>query len=74
MRVTTERRGLDGGAVASAARPVAHVGRLVGRPSEPAVEGWNRDEWDVALADGALYRVYRDRTATGGSWTGLSIE
>jgi len=23
--------------------------------------GWNRDEWDVALSDGALYRIYRDR-------------
>jgi protein ImuB len=22
---------------------------------------WSRDEWDVALSDGALYRVYRDR-------------
>jgi protein ImuB len=23
--------------------------------------GWDRDEWDVALSDGALYRIYRDR-------------
>ena len=23
--------------------------------------GWNRDEWDVALGDGGIYRVYRDR-------------
>jgi protein ImuB len=22
---------------------------------------WNRDEWDVALSDGAVYRVFRDR-------------
>ncbi|MBP1607351.1 MAG: polymerase [Acidobacteria bacterium] len=26
--------------------------------------GWDRDEWDVALADRAIYRVHRDR-ATG---------
>src|SRR3954471_8327090 len=24
---------------------------------------WNRDEWDVALSDGAVYRVFRDRAA-----------
>ena len=22
---------------------------------------WNRDEWDAALADGAVYRIFRDR-------------
>ena len=29
-------------------------------------EAWGRDEWDVALSDGALYRIYRDRP--GGAW------
>ena len=24
---------------------------------------WNRDEWDVALSDGAVYRIFRDREA-----------
>ena len=24
--------------------------------------GWNRDEWDVALSDGGVYRIYRDRS------------
>jgi protein ImuB len=24
---------------------------------------WNRDEWDVSLGDGAVYRVCRDRDA-----------
>jgi protein ImuB len=22
---------------------------------------WNRDEWDVNLSDGGVYRIYRDR-------------
>jgi protein ImuB len=26
---------------------------------------WNRDEWDVALADGAVYRIFRDRDTDG---------
>ena len=28
--------------------------------------GWNRDEWDVALADGVTYRVFRERGT--GTW------
>jgi protein ImuB len=30
------------------------------------VDAWSRDEWDVALSDGALYRIYRDRLS--GDW------
>ena len=84
VRVTTGRRGLDGGAVASAAGPWRTSGdwwrsperglrpcsgRVEGRSPERVpregvgrVEGWSRDEWDVALADGAIYRIYRDRS------------
>jgi len=29
----------------------------------PYQAGWNRDEWDVSLSDGAVYRVFRDRDA-----------
>jgi protein ImuB len=29
--------------------------------SGPRTIGWNRDEWDVNLADGGVYRIYRDR-------------
>jgi protein ImuB len=32
---------------------------VVLRTSSP----WNRDEWDVSLSDGAVYRVCRDRDA-----------
>jgi protein ImuB len=119
VRVTTERRGLEGGTVASAAGPwrtsgewwrvpdarvqitpgvdgrdlpasvddaasgEARVqapvpGRLRAAGQQPALRradadptavdrrwigiGWNRDEWDVALSDGSVYRIYRDRS------------
>jgi protein ImuB len=72
VRVTTERRGLDGGVVKSAVGPWRTSGdwwRVEGRSPERAprqgsgrVEGWSRDEWDVALADGGVYRIYRDRS------------
>ena len=26
---------------------------------------WNRDEWDVSLSDGAVYRIFQDRTTEG---------
>ncbi len=28
-------------------------------------EDWNRDEWDLSLADGGLYRMYFDRGVKG---------
>ncbi len=63
VRVTTERRGLDGGSVTSVAGPWRTSGDwwLVEGDAARA-EGWNRDEWDVALADGGVYRIYRDRS------------
>jgi hypothetical protein len=26
---------------------------------------WNRDEWDVSLSDGAIYRLFQDRENDG---------
>ena len=34
-------------------------------PVPPFLPSWDRNEWDVALADGAVYRVFEDRE-TGG--------
>jgi hypothetical protein len=34
---------------------------LLTRPTGVASSEWNRDEWDVALSDGGMYRVFHDR-------------
>lgn len=64
VRVTTDRRGFCGGAVVSASGPWRTSGCwwAGSASSSPA---WNRDEWDVSLSDGAVYRVFHDRE-TGG--------
>ncbi len=64
-------------------RAVAHVGRMVedSRPCRPARSrrrqprrtGWNRDEWDVALSDGGLYRIFEDRE-TGRWFVGAVVD
>ena len=70
VRVTTDRRGFAGGAVTRCAGPWRSSGNWwSGGPgahptyathqTHPA--SWNRDEWDVALNDGAVYRVFQDR-------------
>jgi protein ImuB len=68
-RLTTDRRGFAGGRVLTAAGPWRTSGhwwkaRGSGLKAHDAPY-WNRDEWDVALADGAVYRVFRDRDTDG---------
>jgi protein ImuB len=50
-------------------RPAADHGasRRGPLPGDPAsrTQAWNRDEWDVALEDGTLCRIYRDRDGRG---------
>lgn len=60
VRVAIDRRGLPGGGVQQAAGPWRTSGGWW------EAERWNRDEWDVALGDGALCRLFRDRDS--GSW------
>jgi len=55
VRVTTDRRGAAGGQVVSSAGPWRTSGDWW------STGAWSRDEWDVALDDGAVYRVFRDR-------------
>jgi protein ImuB len=59
-RVTTDRRGLDGGAIAMCAGPW----RTSGAWWDSAL--WNRDEWDVTLTGGATYRLFHERES--GNW------
>lgn len=55
VRVTTDRRGFAGGAVVRAAGPWRTSGDWWGE------RRYARDEWDVALGDGAVYRIFQDR-------------
>lgn len=57
-RVTIDRRGMDGGGVKVCAGPWRTSGQWW-RKSES--DGWDRDEWDVTLTDGATYRLFRAR-------------
>ena len=67
MRVTTDRRGFAGGAVTRCTGPWRTSGNWwAGEaggvpPIQPVLPAWSRDEWDVALNDGAVYRIFQDR-------------
>ena len=77
VRITTDRRGFAGGSVISRAGPWCTSGHWWEEQSRARVNGpgasgvrsqrgnWNRDEWDVALTDGAVYRIFRDGDAGG---------
>jgi protein ImuB len=73
VRVTSDRRGFLGGTVVNCAGPWrssgywwTHQGQagLACLPRQACLP-WNRDEWDVALSDGALYRIFQDRATEG---------
>jgi hypothetical protein len=74
IRVTTDRRGLTGGHVDRCAGPWRTSGDwwIGGRTADAGATvrapraSWDRDEWDVALSDGATYRVFRERES--GAW------
>jgi len=77
VRVTTERRGLDGGRIEKCAGPWRTSGEWwkadafgVGEAGRAGEAGrsenntpWDRDEWDVTVSDGATYRLFRERDA-----------
>ena len=59
-RVTTDRTTWGGGAVTTCVGPW----RTSGAWWEMAEGAWDRDEWDVALADGGRYRIFQDRVSS----------
>jgi protein ImuB len=59
-RLTTDRRGLDGGPIQRCAGPWRSSGAWWDS------DLWNRDEWDITLTGGATYRLFHDRES--GNW------
>jgi protein ImuB len=64
VRVTTDRHGVSGGAVVQSAGPWRMSGEWWAHSREPAA--WDRDEWDIAMADGTIYRLAIERGV--GQW------
>lgn len=54
VRVAIDRRGMPGGQVERAAGPWRTSGAWWG-------DAWDRDEWDAALSDGSICRLFHDR-------------
>ena len=61
IRVAIDRRGMPGGHVERAAGPW----RTSGAWWQPTSAAWNRDEWDAALSDGSICRLFYDRISDG---------
>lgn len=59
VRVVTDRQGMASGAIVQAAGPWRTSGEWWSEP-------WDRDEWDVSMADGTLYRLVVERSV--GQW------
>jgi hypothetical protein len=50
--------------VRSRTSEVLHTSHFELRTSAASGGGpWNRDEWDVSLSDGAVYRIFQDRAS-----------
>ena len=71
MRVQTDRQGFTSGAISKAAGPWRTSGTWWDTPGprqkgERGSEAWDRDEWDVAMQDGTIYRLVVEREV--GQW------
>jgi len=62
LRVAIDRRSMPGGQVEQCAGPWRSSGAWWDR----AARQWNRDEWDVALSDGSVCRLFRE--CESGKW------
>jgi len=66
-----DRRGMPGGAVEQCAGPWRTSGAWWNAAAVRATDGsqpWNRDEWDVALSDGTVCRLFQTRDLESGQW------
>ncbi len=69
VRVMSDRHGVAGGAVVQCAGPWRASGEwwMEGAGGTPPCHPpYDRDEWDVAMADGTVYRIYVERQV--GHW------
>ena len=72
VRLMHDRRGLNGGSIVDSAGPWRTSGHWWDQPvgeAPPAASrttAWDRDEWDVVLADGVACRVFLERDV--GQW------
>jgi protein ImuB len=71
VRVQTDRQGFTSGAIVEAAGPWRTSGNWWDTPdprmkSDTPNESWDRDEWDVAMTDGTVYRLVVERQV--GQW------
>ena len=71
VRVQTDRQGFTSGAIVQAAGPWRTSGEWWCTPgprqkSEQRSDAWDRDEWDVAMTDGTVYRLVVEREV--GQW------
>jgi hypothetical protein len=57
VRVAIDRRGMPGGDVEQQAGPW----RTSGAWWDGGAASWDRDEWEVAVSDGSLCRLFHDR-------------
>jgi protein ImuB len=76
VRVMSDRRGVSGGAIVQSAGPwrtsgewwndAPHPPSLAADPAKASPTCWDRDEWDVGMTDGTIYRLYVERDV--GHW------
>ena len=62
VHIPVDRKGIPGGRVEQAAGPW----RTSGAWWDAGESRWDRDEWDVGLADGSICRIFQDRDS--GRW------
>ena len=70
VRLLTDRRGMTGGPIVQAAGPWRTSGEWWNEA--PPRRAWDRDEWDVAMTDGTVYRLYMEREV--GQWWVEGVE